>query len=84
MIFATLFILMVSLSALLSPRARKVELVVGFVGALAFLFVVPSGGADSPTGFLGAASCLAIAGAAAVVIAASYLRSKFVSGNAHG
>jgi TRAP-type C4-dicarboxylate transport system permease small subunit len=84
MIFGTLVILMTALSALLPQRVRKIELVISLIGALAFLFVIPSGGADSPAGIWAAAGCLAIAGAAGTVIAASYLRRRFVSGNAHG
>jgi hypothetical protein len=84
MIAATLFVLVIALSGLLPQRGRKIELAVGIVGALAFLLVIPSGGADSPAGIWAAAACLIIAGAAGVVIAASYVRSIFASGNAHG
>ena len=82
MIVATFFVLAVALSASLPSRARKIEFLAGLVGALAFAFVIPSGGADSPAGLWGAVACSAVA--AGIAIAAGYLRSRFVSGNAHG
>jgi hypothetical protein len=83
MIAVTWFILVLALSSLLPPRGRKIELIIGFVSALASLFLMPSA-PDSGLGLLVAAGFLTLSGAAAIVIAASYVRSKFVSGNAHG